>query len=264
MTFFDVRKPNLAAIQTAFTGRLYSVDMFTLYRAVSGQYPTYPSVIAAGPAISLQSDIVAVTGAIGPLGRGHWIGSAYSVIYNDQIEHDIRPMGVVNEGFWGPWVRYTQLLREDADEVGEPWKAPLLPLNTTLPKLDLDLSTLNTEDRFIYSVYRGDVDTLEILLRMYAQYLPETLPLFPIFKRDLDGIFGLYEQWARARFLGEKVDRGALIMSKVILLADYRWYLLLGDLLSLIEPTFRQPDFSRGINTLGTMMRLEAERIILA
>jgi hypothetical protein len=106
---------------------------------------------------------------------------------------------------------------------------------------------------------------MEILLRMLLQYMPETAITIPIFKRDLDGMFGLYAEWARERFLGEPASPGARILSKVILLADYRWYLLLGDLLSLIiEPTFRQPWFSDGISRLGTMMRVEAERIVLA
>ncbi|GAJ12846.1 unnamed protein product, partial [marine sediment metagenome] len=47
----------------------------------------------------------------------------------------------------------------------------------------------------------------------------------------------------------------------VILLADYRWYLLAGDLLSMIEPIFTQEAFSRGINWLATLLRSEAERI---
>ena len=50
----EIKKPNLTAIQTAFTGRLYSMDMFTLYRAVSGKYATYPSIIAGGLGLSIQ------------------------------------------------------------------------------------------------------------------------------------------------------------------------------------------------------------------
>ncbi len=50
-------------------------------------------------------------------------------------------------------------------------------------------------------------------------------------------------------------------MSKVILLADYRWYLLTSDLLSMIEPIFTQEAFSKGINWLATLLRSEAERI---
>jgi hypothetical protein len=265
VTFFDIKKPNLAAIQTSFTGRLYSVDMFALYRAVSGRYPTYPSVVAGGVGLSIQQDVITFGGAFGPFGRFHWVGDVYSAIYNDQIERDVRPLGVVGELFWPAWTAYTQLLRDDADEVGEPFRAPLLPhFDTSLPKLELDPSGLDVPGRFIYGVYRGDVDSMEVLLRMLLQYMPETAITIPIFKRDLDGMFGLYAEWARERFLGQTASPGARILSKVILLADYRWYLLLGDLLSLIEPTFRQTAFSDGISRLGTMMRVEAERIVLA
>lgn len=260
---FDITKPNLAAIQTAFTGRLYSVDLFTLFRAVSGQYPTYPSVVAGGVGLSIQQDVISFGGAFGPFGRFHWVGDVYSAIYNNQIKRDVQPLGVVDELFWPTWDAYTQLLLDDAEEVGEPFRAPLLPLNLDLPKLSLDVSTLGTQDRFIYGVYRGDVDTLEVLLKMLVQYLPESVPTIPLFKRDLEGIFTLYEEWAKERFLGEPASPGARILTKVILLADYRWYLLLGDLLSLIGPTFRQPAFSAGISQLGTMMRMEAERIVL-
>lgn len=262
-SFLDIAKPNLAAIQTAFTGRLYSIDMFALYRAVSGRYPTYPSVVAGGIGLSIQQDVITFGGAFGPFGRFHWVGDVYSAVYNDQIERDVRPLGVVAELFWPTWNAYTQLLRDDADEVGEPFRAPRPPLNLSLPKLELDPESLDVPGRFIYGVYRGDVDSMEILLEMLVRYLPETVPTIPLFKRDLDGMFGLYEEWARMRFLGEPASPGALIISKVILLADYRWYLLLGDLLSLIGPTFRQPAFSAGISRLGTMMRVEAERIVL-
>ena len=53
----------------------------------------------------------------------------------------------------------------------------------------------------------------------------------------------------------------ARIMIKVIFLADYRWYLLAGDLLNLVEPSFRTRVFSDGINALGTLLRTQAERI---
>ena len=38
----EIVKPNLTAIQTAFTGRLYSMDMFTLYRAGVASTPPIP------------------------------------------------------------------------------------------------------------------------------------------------------------------------------------------------------------------------------
>ncbi|KKM17497.1 hypothetical protein LCGC14_1675130 [marine sediment metagenome] len=77
-------------------------------------------------------------------------------------------------------------------------------------------------------------------------------------------MFSLYAEWIMERFGGTPASPGAKIMSKVILLADYRWYLLTGDLLSMIEPVFTQDAFSQGINWLATLIRSEAERIKVA
>lgn len=256
----QVARPNLAAIQTAFTGRLYAWDMFTLYRAVSGQYPTYPSVIGGAFGLSLQQDVVTFLGAVGPFGRFHWIGDVYSADYNNQIQRDLTPLSVVAPSFWTGWHRYTQLLLEDAAEVGEP--LALGPTMTfKLPTTEIDVSRLSPKDQALYVIYRGDVDSMEALLAMMVRYMPETLITLPLFQRDLEGIFGLYGDWVAERFLGTRTSRGARIMSKVILLADYRWYLLAGDLLSMIEPVFLDTNFDRGMVDLATLMRLEAEAI---
>ena len=74
-------------------------------------------------------------------------------------------------------------------------------------------------------------------------------------------MFQLYADWVRERFGGMPASQGARVMSKVILLADYRWYLLTGDLLSMIEPIFNDAVFSGGINWMATLLRSEAERI---
>lgn len=257
-----IKRPNLAAVQTAFTGRLYAWDMFTIYRAVSGLYPTYPSVIGGAFGLSLQQDVITFIGAVGPFGRFHWVGDVYSIVYNRQIQRDLVPLRVVDPSFWTGWDRFTQLLEEDADEVGAPLAfGPVL--NFELPKTEVDVSNLSPQDQALYAIYRGDVDTLEILLELMARYMPETLLTTPLFKEDLDGIFRLYGEWIAERFLGRPASRGARIMSKVILLADYRWYLLCGDLLSMIEPIFLDVGFDQGIVQLATLMRLEAERISL-
>ena len=256
----EIKKPNLAAIQTAFTGRLYSWDMFTLYRAVSGEYPTYPSVVAGGLGLSVQQDVVTFLGALGPFGRFHYVGDVYSVIYNEMVERDLAPLTEL-AGFWSGWERFTQLLREDAQEVGEPLRFP--GLTYTLPKVELDKAALGA-DVAIYTIYRGDVDSMEILLTLLTQYMPETIATIPLFLRDLEGIFTLYAEWAGERFLGSPASQGARVMSKVILLADYRWYLLTGDLLAMIEPIFMQADFSAGISRIADIIRGEAERISVA
>lgn len=258
-TRLGIVQPSLTAIQTAFTGRLYSWDLFLLYRALSGQYTTYPSILAGGVGLSLQQDLVTFVGAFGPVGRFHYVGDVYSVAYNDMIERDIRPLGLLDEGFWRGWRRFTRLLQEDADDVGEPLRFP--GRRFSLPKAELDVSRLSAEDRFIYAVYRGDVDSLEILLNLMTIYMPETQVVLPLSLRDLSGIFELYADWVRMRFTGASASRGARIMAKAILLSDYRWFALAGDLLGLAEQSFRDPAFTRGTLDFGTLIRQEAERI---
>ena len=253
----EIIKPNLTAIQTAFTGRLYSVDLFTLYRAVSGKYATYPSVMAGAAGLSLQNDVVTYLGALGPFGRFHYVGDIYSAIYNDLVKRDLQGAPELTD-FWLGWDRFTQLLLEDAKEVGEPFKFP--GLSYTLPKVEVDRSAIGP-DLLLYTIYRGDVDTMEILLTMLTQYMPETIGVIPITFKDLEGMFTLYGEWIRERFLGQPASQGARVMAKVILLADYRWYLLSGDLLAMVEVTFQQPGFTRGISSIATRLREEAERI---
>ncbi len=250
-------KPNLAAIQTAFTGRLYSMDMFALYRAVSGKYSTYLSVVSGAAGLSLQNDIVTYLGTLGPFGRFHYVGDVYSVIYNNQVKRDLQGVPEL-AGLWPGWDRYTQLLLDDAKEVGEPFKFP--PISYTLPKVEVGMPTAS-RDRVLYVIYRGDVDTMETLLTMLTQYMPETIGVLPITFHDLEGMFSLYGEWMRERFLGQPASQGARVMAKVILLADYRWYLLGGDLLAMAEDIFTQPGFTRGINFIATRLREEAEAI---
>lgn len=253
----DIIKPNLTAIQTAFTGRLYSVDMFTLYRAISGKYSTYPSIVAGAAGLSLQNDVVTYLGALGPFGRFHYVGDIYSALYNDLVKRDLQSVPELT-GLWPAWDRFTQLLLDDAKEVGEPFRFP--GLSYALPKVDIAKPAAG-RDLILYTIYRGDVDTMETLLTMLTQYLPETIPILPITFQDLEGMFSLYAEWIRERFLGQPASQAARVMAKVILLADYRWYLLTGDLLAMIEPGFQQAGFTRGIEAIATVCRQEAERI---
>jgi len=256
----EIVKPNLTAIQTAFTGRLYSVDLFTLYRAISGKYSTYPSIVAGGLGLSIQNDVVTYLGALGPFGRFHYVGDVYSAIYNEMIKRGFAPLTEL-AAFWPAWDRFTELLVQDAQEVGEPLRFP--GLSYTLPKTEIDPATLGAGAP-LYYIYRGDVDSMEILLTLLTKYMPETVGTIPLFFKDLEGIFSLYAEWIRERFLGQPASAGARVMSKVILLADYRWFLLSGDLLSMIEPIFTEPPFSQGISHLANLIRLEAERISVA
>ncbi|KKM62483.1 hypothetical protein LCGC14_1521230 [marine sediment metagenome] len=253
----EIVKPNLTAIQTAFTARLYSWDLIVLYRAVSGKYPSYASILGGGIGLTIQQDVVTFLGAFGPIGRSHYVLDIYSAIYNDMMEKDLKSFSELL-GFWEGWSRFTQLLKEDAEEVGEPLKFPAFTY--PLPKFEVDAADLSGPDRFIYILYRGDVDSMEILLTLLSQYVPETVFPMPALHRDLSGIFELYAQWARERFTGAQASQAARVMAKVILLANYRWFLLAGDLLSMIEPIFHG-SFSKGMAWIAGGFRNEAEKI---
>lgn len=250
-------KPNLAAIQTAFTGRLYSVDMFALYRAISGKYSTYPSIYVGLVGQSIHQDIVTFLGAFGPVARFHYVGDVYSVLYNQMVERDMQPVGQLSS-FWPGWEAFTWLLQADAEELGEPLRFPAQTF--TLPKLEIDRSQLGS-DLPLYAIYRGDVDSMEILLSLLTQYMPETVLSIPLTMKDLEGIFTLYGEWAGERFQGVPASPGARVMSKVVLLADYRWYLLCGDLLAAADPAFTDLGFTSGIKYIADICRQEAERI---
>ncbi len=253
----EIVKPNLTAIQTAFTGRLYSIDLFTLYRAVSGKYATYPSIVAGGAGLSIQQDVVTYLGALGPFGRFHYVGDVYSAIYNQYIARDLEGIGVLQD-FWPGWDRFTALLLQDAKEVGAPLVFP--GLRYTLPKAEVPLPPAG-DDLITYIIYRGDVDTMEVLMLLLSQYLPETDILLPVTYKDLEGMFALYGEWVKERFLGEPASSAARVMAKVILLADYRWYLLTGDLLGMADPAFLDAGFQDGIKYIADRIRQEAEAI---
>ena len=250
--------PNIAAVQTTFTGRLYNWDLLLLYRALSGDYPTYPSMIASGLGISLHHDIVRFLGTLGPQARFQYVGDIYSVIYNELIERDLKGFPELSEDFWVGWKRYTELLHEDARAIGEP-----LPFPSTSFEFPRVKAEVSARDRFIYAIYVHDVDTMSTLIELLNKYIPETVLTLPALIRDLDGILGLYTEWARERFLQEPAGRSAKVMAKSILLADYRWYLLAGDLLTGIEPALSTLGFKNGITRIGQLIRLEAEAVSL-
>jgi len=70
-----------------------------------------------------------------------------------------------------------------------------------------------------------------------------------------------YREWVRARILGEEASDEARIMSKVIFLSNYRWYALVGDLLSSVDEAFNKAGFQKGLMKIADMLRSEAERI---
>jgi len=250
--------PNLAAIHTIFTARMYNWDMMLVYRALSGTYSTYVSLMFAGAGVNFYHDLVTTTGAIGPFSRLQYVGSRYHVGYLDILKPYIE--GKMQEDFWKGWDAYRQLLLSDAESVGEPPRFPS-PLSFSFPKLVLDGGELSSSERVLYGLYIDDIVSFEYLMTLLSEYIPETVPSMPTVVDELTGMFTFYTQWANERWLGRPASKNARIMAKTILIADYRWYFLLGDLLAQVRPELAEPSFTDGIAEIAEICRRGAESI---
>jgi len=256
--------PNIVAVQNNFLGRLYSTDIFLIYRAISGTYATYPSLPAALGMLSVHSDISQWLGLLLPTTkRIQYVGDLAEIYYNKHVKADLSTIPEFRiTSLWDGMDRFTELLREDAEAIGEPFpKCPAirLPFN----KLELKPEETPADARFIYSIYRGDVDWAEEVLYLTSTYAPEANLMMGTIRADQERIFDLYTDWIKGRVFGfgKETTRNAKIMSKVILLSNYRWWLLTSDLLYGVDPKFSAGDFTRGILSIGRKLREEAERI---
>ena len=249
--------PNLAAIHTIFTARMYNWDMMLIYRALSGKYSTYFSLMFAGAGVNFYHDLVTTSGAIGPFSRLQYVGSRYHVSYLDILKPYIE--GKMQSEFWEGWEAYRQLLLSDAESVGEPLRFP--PLSFAFPKVDLAWQQLPASERVLYGLYIDDIVSFEILMSLLTEYIPETIPSMPTVVNELEGMFQLYTEWANERWLGRTASNSAKIMAKTILIADYRWYFLLGDLLAQVKPELAEPSFTNGIAKIAEICRAGAESI---
>lgn len=254
--------PNIVAVQNNFLGRLYTSDIFLIYRAISGTYATYPSLPVALGMISVHSDISQWLGFLLPTTKKvQYAGDIIEIYYNEHVKADLSTIPeLMVTGLWVGIDRFTELLREDAEAIGEPFpKFPATRL--AFRKLELKREEIPADARFIYYIYRGDVDWAEEMLYLLATYAPEANLMMGPLRVDQERIFELYTEWVTCRVLGGEATRNAKIMSKVILLSNYRWCLLTRDLLYGVDPKFSTGDFTKGILSIGRKLREEAERI---
>ena len=259
--------PNIGSVQNIFFGRLYSSDLILLYRAITGRYAEYPSLFVMTAGLGFFHDITQALGLVGaPATTALVIGNLSEIFYNEAVRDTVFTLDIPelrDIDLWTGWDRFTELLRKDIEQTGP---APLrLPrLGFEIPKFTLSpeqVGHLPEELKFVYYIYRGDVEWTEYSFQTASQYAPEMVPLLSTFFPDLQRIMWLYGEWARARILGEEVPYNAKVMSKVILLSNYQWYALVGDLLSPIEEAFTKTGFQRGLMKIADMLRVEAERI---
>lgn len=98
------------------------------------------------------------------------------------------------------WDRFTELLREDIERAGP--APPRLPaLEFKIRKLYLDpaqIGLLTYDLKFLYYIYRGDVEWTEYSFRTASQYAPEMVPLLSTFFPDLKRIMDLYRPTDRS------------------------------------------------------------------
>lgn len=254
--------PNMAAVQNNFLGRLYTSDIFLIYRAISGTYATYPSLPAALGMISVHSDISQWLGYLLPTTKKvQYAGDLVEIYYNEHVKADLSTLPELRiSGLWDGIDRFTELLRENAKAIGEPFPK-FTAVRPPFRKLELKHEEIPADARFIYYTYRGDVDWAEEMLYLLATYAPEATLMMGPLKVDQERIFDLYTEWIKGRVSGVETTRKARIMSKVILLSNYRWWLLTSDLLYDVDPKFSDRDFTKGVSLIARKLREEAEGI---
>jgi len=259
--------PNIGSVQNIFFGRLYSSDLILLYRAITGRYAEYPSLFAMTAGLGFFHDVTQALGLVGaPATTALIVGNLSEIFYNETVRDTVFTLDISqfrNIEFLTGWDKFTELLRKDIEQVGPtPLKLPRLRfeiLKFTLPPAQIRL--LPEELKFVYHIYRGDVEWTEHSFQTASQYSPEMVPLLSTFFPDFQRIMEFYREWTRARILGEEASDNAKVMSKVIFLSNYRWFALVGDLLSPVDEAFTKEGFQKGLMKIADMLRVEAERI---
>ncbi len=261
--------PNLVSVQNIFFGRMYTSDLILMYRAITGRYIEYPSLFAMTACLGLFHDTTQALGLVGaPTTTALMVGNMAEIYYNDAVRNTVFNLDV--EEFQDPellegWDGFTDLLWKDIKRMKlTPPKLPTLAFD--IPKITIppeQLDTLSIEDRFVYYIYRGDVEWTEYGLKTISQYTPEMVPLISTFYPDFKRIMELYGEWVGSRIFREEATERAKIITKVVFLSNYRWYALVGDLLSPVDVIFMRSGFQRGLLKVADMIRREAEGIHL-
>lgn len=260
--------PRITSVQNVFFGRLYSGDMILMYRALTGRYIEHPSLFIMTGGLTFFHDVTQALGLLGAPGTtALTVGNWAEIFYNEAVKNTIFTLNIAelrNAELWTGWDAFTELLKKDIEQMGlePPLKFP--PLKFKLPKFTLtpeQIEALPESSRFVYYIYRGDVEWTEYGFTTASQYSPEMIPLLSSFFPDFQRIMDLYRQWITARILGNEASYEARVMSKVIFLSNYRWYALVADLLSPSGEIFQTVGFQRGLMKIADMIRIEAERI---
>ena len=259
-------KPVLAAVQNNFLGRFYSLDLILIYRAISKTYGRYPSTPINLLGLAVHSDVVQVLGyTFLPAVRYQHLGDLCEIKYNEDIKNTLSTLRISelrDAELWAGFDKFTAMLREDAEKTKLPFKTPAIP--SKIPKLELapkEIERLSEEAKFIYYIYLCDQLWADYVFEEASRSAVEFMPILGPSKIDILRMCKLYTEWIKHRLLGTKVSNKAKLMTKTVLLSNYRWYMLTVDLLHGLDEAFRTRGFRRGMDKIADMLRREAEGI---
>lgn len=256
----------LAAVQNNFSGRFYSLDIVLIYRALSKTYGYYPTTVMHSLGLAVHTDVVQLLGyTFLPAIRVQYLGDLCEMKYNEDIKNTLSTLRISelrNEELWLGFDKFSEMLKEDSEKIKPPIKTPTMP--SPIPKLELspnELERFSDVDKFIYYIYLCDALWAEYAGEEASRSALEFMPILGLSRIDLVRMFKLYTEWIKHRLLGTEAGNGAKLMTKTILLSNYRWYLLTVDLLYDLDEAFRTRGFNEGMSKIADMIRKEAEAI---
>ena len=216
--------------------------------------------------LTVHTDVVQVLGyTLLPAVRYQHLGDLCEIKYNEDIKNTLSTLRISelrDVELWAGFDKFTMMLKEDAERTKPPFKTPTIP--SPVSKLELtpeEIERLSDKDKFIYYICLCDALWSEYVFEEASRSAVEFMSFFGPSKVDMLRISKLYTEWIKHRLLGTKVSNEAKLMSKAILLANYRWYLLTVDLLYGLDEAFRTRGFRRGMDKIADMVRREAEAI---
>lgn len=250
----------LASIQNLNFGRFYSSDVFNYYRAISGRYYESPSMFT----------MILATAVVGELSQFPFLSSdrllsfmdEATIFWNEEVKKAWSPL-VPNKELWQGWDAFTQLIQEDLKHRPRP-SSPFPPQQAKMASMELtpnQLEKLTLGQKITYHSYRGDITWSEKIYEYASVYFPEVFPAMQAWWVDHQRIFSFYTNWAKEKFLQIPCENKDRIIAKVILLSNYRFNIIMADLLYPLAPTFQTTGFREGLLTLASHIRQEAEKI---
>lgn len=254
----------LATVQNIFFARFYSYDVFLFYRALSRQYYKSPSMAIMTASTNMLGDTLQLFGAVPPADRMIAFLDVISISWNEQMKKDLSPL-FPNKGLWNGWDAFTAMLQDDLKQRPQP--SPLPPQEAIMKSVKLtqeQIEKLSLSQKTAYYSYRGDIDWSLECYKNSSVYFPEFFALMHgVWWTDHIQMFEYYTNWAKEAFLAIPAKNEDRIMAKVILLSNYRFDMLMPDLLYPLHPALQTEAFRKGALDIASNIRQVAEEIIV-